>query len=123
MSIQKRKLALQYGHDSEQKADEYFLGLGYQTIAKNFRCRRGEIDLVIFRAGVLVFVEVKARHSTVQYHPAYAVVGEKRSRLLVTARLFLVKVPNLPKFDQIRFDLLVLTGSRVSEHREDILFL
>lgn len=56
---------------------------GYAVLARNWRCRDGEIDIVMrdLQRDELVFVEVKTRRSNRYGHPAEAVVGAKLARL------------------------------------------
>ncbi len=85
---------------------------GLVRLAANYRCRFGEIDLVMQdRAeGVLVFVEVRSRHTGQFLSPAESVDHRKQQRLALTANHFLLCHPrfaNLPA----RFDVVAVTGS------------
>lgn len=81
---------------------------GYRILARRYRCRRGEIDLVASGAGCLVFVEVRARRSR-RYGGAAASVGRgKQMRLWHCAALFRSRNPqwhHLPcRFDVIAWE-------------------
>ena len=49
------------GREAERQALKYLQRRGLKLLKRNFLCRHGEIDLVMLHAGVLVFVEVRAR--------------------------------------------------------------
>ena len=49
------------GQWGERKAAEYLQGQGYRLLDTRFRCREGEIDLILVREPYLCFVEVKLR--------------------------------------------------------------
>lgn len=88
----------------EAAAAAFLQAQGYVILARNFRTRWGEIDLVASNAGYLAFVEVKTRRSN-YFSPACAAVDEaKQRRLILTAEEWLVAHPtdNLqPRFDVI----------------------
>ena len=74
---------------------------GWTILARNYRCRFGELDLVAARDGILAFVEVKLRRDSA-FAPARAfVTGEKRRRLRAAAELYLQEHPGQlqPRFD------------------------
>ncbi len=52
---------LERGRAAEELALEHFRRAGYAVVARNFRSRYGEIDLIVERHGTLVFVEVRSR--------------------------------------------------------------
>lgn len=87
----------------EQCAAEYLAARGYEILAKNFRSRYGEIDLIVCDNQYLAFVEVKARSSTRIGTPAQAVSAAKQRRLTITAQLWLQTNPTQlqPRFDVI----------------------
>lgn len=72
------------GRAGEELAAEHFRGLGYEVLARNFRCRRGEIDLVCRRGGVVSLVEVKTRAGAGHGTPAEAIDGGKQQAMLGT---------------------------------------
>jgi len=61
----------------------------YRILARNFRCRAGEIDLVAEDGRVLVFVEVRSRRGSGQGTPLESVDGRKQARVVRVARQFL----------------------------------
>ncbi|MCG8115726.1 MAG: YraN family protein, partial [Candidatus Thiodiazotropha endolucinida] len=54
---------LEYGQQAEQQALDFLQSRGLRLQERNFRCKTGEIDLVMRDAGTLVFVEVRFRQS------------------------------------------------------------
>lgn len=70
------------GRLGEDKAAEFLLKNGYKILARNYRIRGGEMDIVAFKRGVLAFVEVKTRTGEAFGTPAQAVDEEKIKRFL-----------------------------------------
>ncbi len=68
------------GKWGEDKAAEFLISKGYKILTRNYRVRGGEIDIVVFRRGILAFVEVKTRTSDAFGTPAQAVDEEKIKR-------------------------------------------
>jgi putative endonuclease len=85
---------------------------GYRVIARNWRCRLGELDLVLERAGVLVFCEVKARRGSTLGGGFEAVTWAKRRKLRALADAFLQSAGSRPQ--AIRFDVasVAMRGAR-----------
>jgi len=79
----------QRGTAGEDAAAEYLRNNGYRILERNYRFRRGEIDIVAQDGATLVFVEVKARHSTEFGTPEEAVTYRKRNQLRKIARGYL----------------------------------
>ena len=87
----------------EARAAEYLKKKRFALVAAGYRCRFGEIDLIVKDRKFLVFVEVKVRKSD-SYATAYEYVDRrKQDRLRTTASLYLSQNPtNLqPRFDVI----------------------
>ena len=75
------------GRRGEQLAADWYVARGYQVVARNWRCREGELDLVRRAdAGELVFCEVKTRSSDRFGVPAEAVTPAKQRRLRAARR-------------------------------------
>jgi putative endonuclease len=99
------------GRWAEERVARWYEAAGYDVVARNWRCREGELDLVVARPGVLVFVEVKARTSTAYGSPAAAVTWQKQQRLRRLALRFLEEVPGAGR--RLRFDVACVLAGRV----------
>ena len=85
----------------ESLAAEYLRKKHYKLVAMNYRCRSGEIDLIVSNCKYLVFVEVKLRKSD-KFAKAHEFVDfRKQERLRTTAELYLSQNPTdlQPRFD------------------------
>jgi putative endonuclease len=106
---------LRLGARGEQLAAEWYAARGCRIVARNWRCREGEIDLVVWsRRGELVFCEVKTRSSARFGAPAEAVTPAKQRRLRVLAARFLAAHGSeLAGRRGVRFDVAAVTAGRV----------
>ena len=103
------------GKQAEDRALAYLVRQGLRLIVRNYRCRVGEIDLIMQDVGVLVFVEVRSRSST-RYGGAAASVGPvKQQRLWRTAEHYLMRYPHPPA---CRFDLVAMDGESLQWIRD-----
>ena len=93
---------------------------GYEIVARNWRSRRGEIDIIAQKDGVLVFAEVKTLPSGDLETLAHELDRRKQKRIVETAKLFLANNRKY-KYTAIRFDVLVVDMPDWSEvyHIED----
>jgi len=80
---------------------------GYRVVARNFRTRLGEVDLIARNEQYLLFVEVKARKAGAMVTGEEAVDFRKQARLRAAAETYLVGHPNTlqPRFDVICVEL------------------
>lgn len=87
----------------EARAAEYLRRKGYVLVAANYRCRFGEIDLIVRDRHYLVFVEVKLRKSANFAQAREFVDYRKQQRLRATASMYLSRYPTSlqPRFDVI----------------------
>ena len=87
----------------ESLAAEYLLKKKYSIIAAGYRCRYGEIDLIVTNKKYLVFVEVKLRKTDKFAGAKEFVDFHKQNRLRTTAELYLSQYPTdlQPRFDVI----------------------
>jgi putative endonuclease len=102
----------QLGRRGEQLAADHYRALGFRVIDRNYRCREGELDLVLGRPGIVVFCEVKTRRSTRFGEPSEAVGFVKQRRLRRLAAHWLRE--RRPGSVQVRFDVVsvIVRGDR-----------
>lgn len=78
------------GSWGEDQAAKHLQAQGYKLLERNWRCRRGEIDLVVQAGDVLVFVEVKTRRGRDFGTPEEAITSVKAKRLLELGQRYLL---------------------------------
>jgi len=96
---------LSAGRWAEQVAMAHLLAHGLQLLARNYRCRFGEIDLVMRDSPTLVFVEVRFRQSQRFGRGADTVTQAKQRKLIATARHYLAGITRHP-LPPCRFDVV-----------------
>ncbi|HWQ76417.1 MAG TPA: YraN family protein [Syntrophomonas sp.] len=98
------------GRQGEEIAAAYLSDKGYTILARNYRCRRGELDIVCQKGAVVVFVEVKTRRSSLFGSPEEAITRTKMQHIRTTALAYLAE--NKPSCRETRFDVvtIMLTG-------------
>ncbi len=102
-----RPSAVSLGRDAEARALAFLEQQGLTLIEKNFRCRTGEIDLIMRDAQTLVFIEVRSRKDR-RFGGAAASVGPvKQQRLWRSAAFYLLRFRKPPA---CRFDLVAIEG-------------
>jgi len=79
------------GNAGEAAAERWLRGAGLAIVARGFRARCGEIDLIARDGPIVVFVEVKTRTHGAFGRPAEAVTAQKRRRLARVASVFLAR--------------------------------
>jgi len=77
------------GRQGEAVAAEKLAALGYEIVARNYRCGSGEIDLVARHHETWVFVEVRARRSDKFGTPEESITPRKRAHLVASAQSYL----------------------------------
>ena len=77
------------GNIGEDAAAKFLEGKGYEIVARNFRIRSAEIDIIAQLDDVIVFVEVKARSSIRHGLPSEAVNLRKQKKIIEAAGVFL----------------------------------
>src|SRR5450830_1553485 len=96
----------QRGAEAEQIALKWLCRQGLTEVQRNFRCRGGEIDLIMQDRATLVFVEVRRRTRATHGDAAASVTRTKQRRLIIAAQLFLqrYRMPPPCRFDVIAYD-------------------
>ena len=97
------------GATAEDAALAFLRSRGLVPVARNFRCRAGELDHVMLDGDVLVVVEVRYREHADPVDPAVTVTARKQQRLAQAALRFLQAQPFF-RDHALRFDVLALSG-------------
>ncbi|MGH8455270.1 MAG: YraN family protein [Nevskiales bacterium] len=97
----------QRGKDAENTACDYLLSQGLRLLMRNFRTRRGELDLVLLDGETLVVAEVRSRSHAGFGGALASIGGRKRDRIVHTTRQLLAQRPALAK-RPVRFDVIAL---------------
>jgi len=100
-----KSLAGQRGRLAEQQAYRYLRDQGLKLVTKNFRCRFGEVDLIMQEDNCLVFAEVRYRSRSRFESAACSVNRNKQRKLIQTAATFLSQHAEF-RHHSVRFDVL-----------------
>ena len=100
------------GASGEQAAADWYEQNGYEVVARNWRCREGELDLVVRRGRTFVFCEVKSRTSVAFGAPVEAVTRTKQTRLRHLAARWLADHAGVRAME-IRFDVASVLAGQV----------
>lgn len=95
------------GSEAEKIAAAYLQKQSLTLIAQNYRCRFGEIDLIMQHDSTLVFIEVRMRTQEAFGGAAASITTSKQTKLLLTARHYLATINSQPP---CRFDVVLLSG-------------
>ena len=117
----KRTSRQETGRRGEDMAVAYLRQKGYRVLQRNFRYRRAEIDLIVRRENLLVFVEVKARRDTGFGFPESFVSPEQAALIVGAADQY---VQEQQWEGMIRFDIVAITlaPALAIEHFEDAFY-
>jgi len=102
------------GDHAEQLACRFLQQRGLQLLSRNYRCKGGEIDLVMQHGDSLVFVEVRYRHRTAFGTPAETVSSRKQARIIHCAQCYLSQHRAWNR--AARFDVVCIAGG-LQRHR------
>jgi putative endonuclease len=97
-----------FGRAGESAAERYLRRKGYRILARNVRSFWGELDLVAEHGRVLVFIEVKARRTSMCGGAPFAVDPRKQARVIRLAAQYLADHRVTPR--SCRFDVVLCTG-------------
>ena len=100
-----------HGAFGEDRVARWYEANGYEVLARNWRRRSGELDLVVAKAGLVVFCEVKARTSTAFGSPFEAVTPAKQARLRRLAGEWLAATGG--GRSDVRFDVAAVLSGKV----------
>ena len=113
---EKKQLDLRHvlGQSGEELAFRYLVLNDYIILARNFRCRIGEIDLIAAKDGILSFFEVKTRLSTYAGTPSESVTFHKQQKIRRVAEYYLMLNGLLENMPVLSFDVIEII---IEEHR------
>jgi len=107
-----RHLAL--GREAEELAAQHLIAAGAEILIKNYRRRRGELDIVALHRGVLLIVEVRLRSSDSHGDGAASVDRVKQRKITAAAQQLLQQNRDLARYP-VRFDVIALSRKPSSD--------
>jgi putative endonuclease len=108
-------LSQRNGHCAEDLAALYLAARGLEVLARNVRCKAGEIDLVCREGATLVVIEVRQRARS-EFGGALASVGRLKRRKLIRAARFLLQTRPAWRRCIVRFDVIGVQGDPCGVH-------
>jgi len=105
------------GRQWENTAQLYLQRHGLVLVEANFRCKLGEIDLIMREGPTLVFVEVRQRAAGAQVGAAASIGPAKIRRIVRAAQVYLQRCPRMPP---CRIDVVAIDGGRIEWLRNAI---
>ncbi len=99
---------LMRGESAEQQAHDFLVKNGLKLVSRNFRCKQGELDLIMIDQQTLVIIEVRFRKTDKFGSAAESVTRTKQSRIIAATHVYL----SSQKIDRpIRFDVVAMSGN------------
>jgi putative endonuclease len=103
------------GRDGEEAAAAHLTAAGCTVLARNWRCRDGELDLVVRDGDQVVFVEVKSRSGLAFGRPVEAVTLDKARRIRRLAAQWLAEHRPAGWWGDVRFDVVSVLSPGTDE--------
>ena len=117
----KRRKAYLWGQGAEWLCIIFLVLKGYRILARRFKCKSGEIDLIARKGKIICFMEVKARKN--RHDALYALSNKQKQRIIRTAEWYLAKNIYNKDIEQddyfCRFDLMAVEPWRLPTHVKD----
>lgn len=96
------------GQSAEEQAHRFLIDQGLKPVSRNFRCKQGELDLIMTDRQTLVIIEVRYRKTDKYGSAAESVTPAKQSRIIAATQVYLAA----EKTDRpIRFDVVAMSGN------------
>lgn len=110
------------GKEGEDQAAKMLQDKGYILLERNWRFKKGEIDIIAQQNNIIVFAEVKTRSTEKFGYPEFSVTAKKQKLLAATAEAYLYE----KQLDnEIRFDIITIISNNTTNeirHFEDAFF-
>ncbi|MDO4965957.1 MAG: YraN family protein [Lachnospiraceae bacterium] len=110
------------GENYESIACEYLISKGLHVIERNFRCRIGEIDIILKDGDTYVFTEVKYR-KTAKYGSPYEAVTKSKMKKISQVSLNYIKYKKLPINGSFRFDVISILDGDITWYKDAFPFI
>lgn len=101
------------GRLGESIARQYLESKGYELLDENWTYGKAEVDLIVYQAGVMVFVEVKSRSSVAFGEPEDFVDKAKQIQMELAANAY-IEIMNHQ--NDIRFDIIAVTFTKNKDY-------
>lgn len=96
------------GESAEEQAHKFLIDKGLKPVSRNFRCKQGELDLIMTDRQTLVIVEVRFRKTDKYGSAVESITRAKQSRIIAATHIYL----SSQKTDRpIRFDVVAISGN------------
>jgi putative endonuclease len=118
-ALRKRRRAYRRGHSSEWLAAAALMLKGFRIVARRYRTKLCEIDLIARRGDLVLIVEVKARKTLLEAMDAIA--RESERRIEGAADLWLARQPDYARLS-LRFDMVAVLPWRWPVHVENVFY-
>lgn len=96
------------GADAEQQAYDFLVSQGLKPVCRNFRCKQGELDLVMLDQKTLVIVEVRFRKSNAFGGAVASITAKKRTKIIAATQYYL---STQAIKNTVRFDVVAISGA------------
>ena len=96
------------GENAEELAHNFLIKQGLKPVCRNFRCKQGELDLIMTDQQTLVIIEVRFRKTDTYGSAVESITPKKQSRIMAATHVYL----SSRKTDcPIRFDVAAISGN------------
>ncbi|MFZ2450610.1 MAG: YraN family protein [Methylovulum miyakonense] len=95
------------GEQAEQLAEKHLLKHGLKLVCRNFRCKHGELDLIMTDQQALVIIEVRYRKTDRFGSATESITPTKQARIIAATQTYLMANKINPP---LRFDVVALSG-------------
>jgi len=96
------------GESAEEQAHNFLVNKGLTPVCRNYRCKQGELDLIMTDQQTLVIIEVRFRKTDQYGSAAETVTRAKQSRIIAATHIYL----SSHKADRpVRFDVIAISGN------------
>lgn len=95
------------GTEAEQLAYDFLVSQGLKPVCRNFRCKQGELDLVMLDQKTLVIVEVRFRKSNAFGGAVASITAKKRAKIIAATQYYL---STQAIKNTVRFDVVAISG-------------